>query len=322
MPTDVPASHVAAVRAFNRSYTKFLGVLNEHLYDTPFSLTEARVLFELGQRDETEVAELRRTIGLDAGYLSRLLARFEESGLIRRDRSGSDARRQVIRLTNPGHDTFRVLDTKSVAQIRDLLSDLTAAEQTRLIEAMDLIRHRIDRPTDRPDVRLRAPAPGDFGWVIERNGALYASEHGFDSSYEALVAKIVAEYLAEHDPDREAAWVAELNGERVGAVFCVRKDETTAKLRLLHVEPSARGAGVGSVLVDECVRFAKSAGYRSMELWTVSLLAPARRIYQRAGFKLVAEDTARRFGHELTGQTWRLDLTRGTRPGANRRAAR
>jgi DNA-binding MarR family transcriptional regulator/predicted N-acetyltransferase YhbS len=322
MPTDVPASHVAAVRAFNRSYTMFLGVLNEHLYDTPFSLTEARVLFELGQRDETEVAELRRTIGLDAGYLSRLLARFEESGLIRRDRSGSDARRQVIRLTNPGHDTFRVLDTKSVAQIRDLLSDLTAAEQTRLIEAMDLIRHRIDRPTDRPDVRLRAPAPGDFGWVIERNGALYASEHGFDSSYEALVAKIVAEYLAEHDPDREAAWVAELNGERVGAVFCVRKDETTAKLRLLHVEPSARGAGVGSVLVDECVRFAKSAGYRSMELWTVSLLAPARRIYQRAGFKLVAEDTARRFGHELTGQTWRLDLTRGTRPGANRRAAR
>ncbi len=322
MPTDVPASHVAAVRAFNRSYTKFLGVLNEHLYDTPFSLTEARVLFELGQRDETEVTELRRTIGLDAGYLSRLLARFEESGLIRRDRSGSDARRQVVRLTNQGHDTFRLLDTKLVAQIRDLLSDLTGAEQTRLIEAMDLIRHRIDRPTDRPDVRLRAPAPGDFGWVIERNGALYASEHGFDSSYEALVAKIVAGYLAEHDPDREAAWVAELNGERVGAVFCVRKDETTAKLRLLHVEPSARGAGVGSVLVDECVRFAKSAGYRSMELWTVSLLAPARRIYQRAGFKLVVEDTARRFGHELTGQTWRLDLRRGTRPGANRRAAR
>lgn len=321
MPNDVPASHVATVRAFNRSYTKFLGALNEHLHDSPFSLTEARVLFELGQRDETEVAELRGTIGLDAGYLSRLLARLEESGLVRRDKSGADARRQVIRLTNRGYDTFRVLDTKSVGQIRDLLSDLSEPEQTRLIEAMDLIRHRIDRPTDRPDVRLRPPAPGDLGWVIERNGALYTSEHGFDASYEGLVAKIVAEYLAEHDPDREAAWVAELNGERVGAIFCVRQDETTAKLRLLHVEPSARGAGVGTVLVDECVRFAKAAGYRSMELWTVSLLAPARRIYQRAGFTLVAEDTARRFGHELTGQTWRLNLAAGAPSGRTRRSA-
>ena len=178
-----------------------------------------------------------------------------------------------------------------------------------------MIRNRIERPTDRPRRDAAPPEPGDFGWVIERNGALYAAEHGLDSSYEALVAQIVADYLDKHDPDRETAWIAELDGERVGAIFCVRKDDTTAKLRLLHVEPSARGAGVGTVLVDECVRFARAAGYRTMELWTVSLLAPARRIYQRAGFKLVDEDTARRFGHELTGQTWRLALhPRGRRP--------
>lgn len=309
MAATVSPDRIAAVRAFNRSYTKFLGALNEHLLSTPYSLTEARVLFELGQRDETEVAALRQATGLDAGYLSRVLSRFEDNGHVRRDRSGSDARRQVIRLTNKGRDAFRVLDTKSVGQIRELLADLTDEEQVRLLEAMEMIRNRVDRPTTRPDVALRDPAPGDFGWVIERNGALYAAEHGFDSSYEALVARIVAGYLDKHDPDRERAWIAELNGERVGAVFCVRKDDTTAKLRLLHVEPSARGAGVGSVLVDECVRFAKSAGYREMELWTVSLLAPARRIYQRAGFTLAEEDTSQRFGKELTGQTWRLRLT-------------
>jgi DNA-binding MarR family transcriptional regulator/predicted GNAT family acetyltransferase len=309
MAATVSPDRIAAVRAFNRSYTKFLGALNEHLLSTPYSLTEARVLFELGQRDETEVAALRQATGLDAGYLSRVLSRFEDNGHVRRDKSGSDARRQVIRLTNKGRDAFRVLDTKSVGQIRELLADLTDEEQVRLLEAMEMIRNRVDRPTTRPDVALRDPAPGDFGWVIERNGTLYAAEHGFDSSYEALVARIVAGYLDKHDPDHERAWIAELNGERVGAVFCVRQDDTTAKLRLLHVEPSARGAGVGSVLVDECVRFAKSAGYREMELWTVSLLAPARRIYQRAGFTLAEEDTSQRFGKELTGQTWRLRLT-------------
>jgi DNA-binding MarR family transcriptional regulator/predicted N-acetyltransferase YhbS len=308
MTAEVSVERIAAVRAFNRSYTRFLDALNEHHLHTPFSLTEARVLYEISQRDETEVSALRQTTGLDAGYLSRLLGRFEENGLVRRDRSGSDARRQVIRLTNKGHDSFRVLDTKTVGHIRALLADLSEEEQVRLIEAMDMIRRRIDRPTHRPDVTLRPPEPGDFGWVIERNGALYASEHGFDSSYEALVAQIVATYLDKHDPELERAWIAELHGERVGAIFCVRKDDETAKLRLLHVEPSARGAGVGTVLVDECVRFARNAGYRAMELWTVSLLAPARRIYQRAGFELVEEDTSRRFGHELTGQTWRLDL--------------
>ncbi|HEY7591900.1 MAG TPA: helix-turn-helix domain-containing GNAT family N-acetyltransferase [Actinophytocola sp.] len=311
MPTVVPVERISSVRAFNRSYTKFLGALNGHLLSTPYSLTEARVLFELGQRDETEVSELRRVIGLDAGYLSRLLGKFEESGLLRREKSPSDARRQLIRLTTKGRDTFRVLDTKSVAQIRALLGDLTDEEQRRLVDAMDMIRRRLASAEARPEVELRAPGAGDFGWVIERNGALYAQEHGWDSSYEGLVARIVAGYLDGHDPEREAAWIADLHGERVGAVFCVRKDDETAKLRLLHVEPSARGAGVGTVLVDECVRFARAAGYRAIELWTVSVLAPARRIYQRAGFELVEEDTADRFGHRLTGQTWRLSLDRG-----------
>ncbi|MGH3877706.1 MAG: bifunctional helix-turn-helix transcriptional regulator/GNAT family N-acetyltransferase [Actinophytocola sp.] len=308
MRTNVPVERVSTVRAFNRSYTKFLGALNGHLLSTPYSLTEARVLFELGQRDETEVAELRRAIGLDAGYLSRLLARFSDGGLVRRERSPSDARRQLIRLTSKGRDTFRVLDTKSVAQIRSLLGGLTDDEQQRLVDAMDMIRRRLASADARPEVRLRPPAAGDYGWVVARNGVLYAEEHGWDSSYEALVARIVAGYLDEHDPRGEAAWIAELYGERVGAVFCVRQDDRTAKLRLLHVEPSARGAGVGTVLVDECVRFARAAGYEAIELWTVSVLEPARRIYQRAGFDLVEEDTAERFGQRLTGQTWRLEL--------------
>jgi DNA-binding MarR family transcriptional regulator/GNAT superfamily N-acetyltransferase len=302
--------HITAVRAFNRSYTRFLGALDEHLLDTQYSLTEARVLFELGQQSETEVTALRQATGLDAGYLSRLLGRFEDADLVRRERSASDARRQVVRLTSQGRDAFRELDKRSADQIRDLLTDLTEDEQDRLIEAMEMIRKRVDRPTTRPDVTLRAPAAGDFGWVIERNGALYAAEHGWDSSYEGLVARIVAEFLAEHDPERERGWIAELHGERVGAIFCVRQDEETAKLRLLHVEPSARGAGVGTVLVDECLAFARSAGYRAVELWTVSLLAPARRIYQRAGFELVASETSQLFGFELTGQTWRLELPR------------
>lgn len=309
MGADVSPEAIETVRAFNRSYTKFLDLLNEHHLNTPYSLTEARVMYELGQRDETEVADLRQATGIDAGYLSRILSRFEDKDLITRDRSGSDARRQVIRLTATGHDEFRVLNGRTVGHIRSLLADLDDDEQRRLLDAMDMIRRRIDRPTGRPDVTLRQPRAGDYGWVIERNGALYATEHGFDETYEALVAQIVAQYLHKHDPVAERAWIAERAGERLGAIFCVRQDDTTAKLRLLHVEPSARGAGVGTLLVDECIRFARDTGYRAMELWTVSILTPARRIYQRAGFQLVNEDTGPRFGRELTGQTWRLELS-------------
>lgn len=307
MPDAVSEDHVSAVRSFNRSYTKFLGVLNEHLLGSPYSLTEARVLFELGQQEETGVARLRSTVDLDPGYLSRVLGRFEARGLIRRQRSTADGRRQVITLTDAGRTSFLAIDAKSAEQIRTLLRRLSAEEQARLVDAMAMIREQLDRPM--PSVpTLRPPAPGDHGWVVARNGALYAAEHGWNSSYEALVARVVADFLADNDPDREAGWIAELDGERVGAVFCVRKDDETAKLRLLHVEPGARGAGVGSALVDECIAFARKVGYQRMELWTVSLLAPARRIYQRAGFIMVDEDTAARFGHALTGQTWELTL--------------
>ena len=305
MPDSRIADHVAAVRSFNRSYTKFLGALNEHLLGSPYSLTEAKVLFELGQQDALEATRLRSIVDLDPGYLSRLLGRFETRGLIRRERSTADARRQVIRLTDAGQDAFIELDTRSAEQIRGLLTRLTTEERHQLVAAMGMIRTQLDRsatPT------LRPPAAGDYGWVVERNGALYAAEHGWTSDYEALVARIVADYLAGHDPDRETGWIAELNGERVGAVFCVREDDTTARLRLLHVEPRARGAGVGGALVDACIQFARKVGYDRLELWTVSLLAPARRIYQRAGFTLAGEEHTELFGHQLTGQTWRLIL--------------
>ena len=301
-------SRISAVRRFNRGYTKILGMLAEGLVDTPYSLTEARVLFELNQRDNTEVTALRTELDLDAGYLSRLLARFETDGLITRGKSAADGRRQVIDLTEPGRTAAKMLDERANDQVRDLLDRLTDDDQRKLVAAMDLIRERLEgTPSDRMMV-LRPPAPGDFGWVIERHGAIYAQEYRWDLSYEALVARIVADYAEKHDPAREAAWIAEVNGERVGSVFCVRKDDTTAKLRLLLVEPSARGLGVGGRLVDECLRFATLSGYRTIELWTNSVLTGARRIYRDRGFKLTESTPHHSFGHDLIGETWRLDL--------------
>jgi DNA-binding MarR family transcriptional regulator/GNAT superfamily N-acetyltransferase len=310
MTVAVPEERIQAVRAFNRMYTKVIGVLEERMLSTPYSLTEVRVLFELAHRDSMPVTLLRQTLGLDPGYLSRLLARFESDGLVARERSASDARAQVVALTAAGKDVFGKLDTLSSEQVGELLASLSEQNQRRLVQAMDVIRGQLgDRP--RPDTMvLRAPGVGDFGWVIHRHGAVYAQEYGWDASFEGLTARVVADYLDDHDPQREAAWVADLHGEPAGCVFCVRKDDHTAKLRLLLVEPSARGHGVGSRLVKECVRFARGAGYRAMELWTVDVLVAARRIYQHEGFRLVAEEKARHFGRELVGQTWRLELSR------------
>lgn len=307
-PAAVPAERIDAVRQFNRLYTKIVGVLDEKMLDTPYSLTEIRVLFELSQRPSMAVTLLRRTLGLDPGYLSRLLARFEADGLVDRERSTEDGRQQLVQLTAAGKDVFRSLDGKSSDQVRQLLSGITDENQRRLVQAMDVIRLQLgDRP--RPEgVVLRPPRSGDFGWIIQRHGALYSQEYGFDTTFEALTAKVVADYLEAHDPEREAVWIAEVHGELAGSIFCVRKDDHTAKLRLLLVEPSARGYGVGSRLVKECVRFARGAGYRAMELWTVDLLHAARRIYQHEGFQLVAEEKKHIFGRELTGQTWRLAL--------------
>ncbi len=303
---------VRAVRQFNRVYTNVIGLLRGDYLDSPYSLTEARLLFELAQggetkRGETEISALRRSVDIDAGYLSRILARFEADGLVTRRRSDSDARRRVITLTSAGEHAFRGLDQRSAAQIGELLDHLTEAEQQRLTGAMATIQE-ITGPRDRPAAFvLRSPQPGDLGWVVQRNGAIYAQEYGWDSSYEALVARLVADYAGRADP-REAGWIAELDGAPVGSVFCMRKDDSTAQLRLLLVEPAARGLGIGERLVAECLTFARRAGYPEIMLWTNDILTAARRIYQRFGFELVDSEPHHSFGHDLVGQNWRLSL--------------
>ncbi|HEY7488937.1 MAG TPA: helix-turn-helix domain-containing GNAT family N-acetyltransferase [Streptosporangiaceae bacterium] len=299
---------IARVRAFNRFYTNVIGVLNEHLVRSPYSLTEARVIFELAHRPATEVTTLRRELDLDAGYLSRLLARFDADGLITRERSATDARRQIIRLTDAGRAAYAVLGERTDDQVRALLAPLTEEDRRRLVAAMDTIEGVLAE-AGRPDAYVLRPLrPGDFGWVVHRHGVLYAEEYGWDATFEALVARIVADYIDKHDPRRENAWIAEVDGDPVGCVFCVQRDDTTAQLRLLLVEPSARGMGIGARLVDECLAFARRAGYRSMMLWTNDVLAAARRIYQRAGFQLAEQGGHHSFGHDLVEQVWHRDL--------------
>jgi DNA-binding MarR family transcriptional regulator/GNAT superfamily N-acetyltransferase len=299
---------VARVRAFNRFYTNVIGALNEGLLDSPYSLTEARVIFELGQTETTEVTALRRTLDLDAGYLSRLLARFRADGLITTERSASDARRQVIRLTEAGRAAYKMLDGRSADEVRTLLTPLTDERRRRLVAAMDTIEGILAEARRPAAYVLRPLRPGDFGWVVHRHGVLYADEYDWDASFEALVARIVADYIDKHDPRWENAWIAEVDGDPVGCVFCVRKDDRTAQLRLLLVEPSCRGMGIGARLVDECLEFTRRAGYKSIMLWTNDVLGDARRIYQRAGFQLAEQGPHHSFGHDLVEQVWHRDL--------------
>jgi DNA-binding MarR family transcriptional regulator/GNAT superfamily N-acetyltransferase len=309
-----PAGHavadadVVAVREFNRFYTNVLGLLREGLLDTPYSLTEARIIFELARGDRTEAGELRRWLDIDAGYLSRILARFEADGIVSRSRSPRDARRQEIGLTDTGLAVFAKLDALSAGQIRGLLARLPVPARTRLTSAMAGIREALDGAPRPGALVLRAPLPGDLGWVVQRNGALYAAEYGWDETYEALVARIVADYAARADRKREAAWIAEAGGQPVGCVFCMRASDETAQLRLLLVEPDARGMGIGERLVAECVAFARRSGYREIVLWTNDVLHAARRIYERAGFELAGSAPHHSFGHDLVGQDWRLPL--------------
>ncbi len=303
----VSPGRISAVREFNRVYTNLIGLLHGSYLDSPYSLTEARVLFELAHGTECEISALRSSLDIDAGYLSRILARFETDGLITRERSTADARRRIIALTGPGRQTFAELDQRSAADIAGLLGRLTEAEQQRLTGAMGTIRDIVTADPPAAFV-LRAPQPGDLGWVIQRNGALYAQEYGWDASYEALVARIVTDYAGRDDPG-EAAWIAELDGSPAGCVFCMRKSETTAQLRLLLVEPRARGRGLGARLLAECLAFARRSGYTEIVLWTNDVLTAARHIYQRAGFELVDSDRHHSFGHDLVGQNWRLPLS-------------
>ncbi|MFC3453198.1 bifunctional helix-turn-helix transcriptional regulator/GNAT family N-acetyltransferase [Amycolatopsis speibonae] len=303
------ADRVATVRAFNRLYTGVIGVLDEGPADAEYSLSEARVLFEIAQQDPTQVTDLRKRLDLDAGYASRLLAKLEERGLLTRERSDEDARRQVVRLTENGRKAFADLDERSVGRIGSLLGRFGDDEQERLLGAMGTITSLVGERAPAPTLVLRPPRPGDFGWVVHRHGALYSREYGWDERFEALVARVVADYVDKRGEPRQAGWIAELDGERVGSVFCMPgEDGTTAKLRMLLLEPAARGHGVGKRLVTECVEFARAAGYAAIELWTVSLLDAARAVYQKAGFQLVSEETIPGFGYELTGQTWRLEL--------------
>ena len=299
---------IATVREFNRFYTNVLGLLQEGLVQTPYSLAEARVIFELAAAGQSDATELRRSLDIDAGYLSRVLARLEASGLISRRQSVADGRRQVIMLTEPGLAAFRMLDGRSSGQIADLLSHIPDAGQRRLTSAMATVREVLEGRPRPAGYVLRAPRPGDLGWVIRQHGAVYADEYRWDASFEALVARIVADYAERHDPRREAAWIAEVNGEPAGCVFCVRKSDTTGQLRLLLVDPAARGLGIGARLVDECITFARGAGYDDLVLWTNDVLTAARRVYQKAGFELVHLERHHGFGHDLTSQTWRLAL--------------
>ncbi|MET8993898.1 bifunctional helix-turn-helix transcriptional regulator/GNAT family N-acetyltransferase [Amycolatopsis sp. NPDC004169] len=304
-----PADRVAAVRAFNRLYTSVIGVLDEGPADAEYSLPEARVLFELAHQDPFPVTDLRKRLDLDAGYASRLLARLESRGLIVRERSEEDARRQLVRPTDAGRDAFAVLNRRSTEQIGGLLSRFADEDQQRLLTAMRTISDLVgDRRRD-PALVLRPPRPGDLGWVVERHGALYAREYGLNARFEALVARLAAEFLDNSDNPRQAFWIAELDGERVGSIGCGRgPDADTAKLRLLLLEPAARGHGVGKRLVTECISFAKAHGYRAMELSTVSILDAARSIYRAAGFELVTEKDFDDWGRALTDETWRLEF--------------
>lgn len=308
MSASVPRQRIASVRAFNRFYTDVIGVLREGLHDTAYSLTEARVLFELAQEDPTEVAELRERLHLDAGYLSRILSRFARDGLVRRERSPADGRRQVIRLTEAGAAAFATLDVSASQDVAALLAGLGEGDQRRLEEAMDTIRTVLQQGAPAGHCTLRPLRPGDLGWVVHRHGALYWQEYGWDEQFEALVARIVADYVDRGVRERQSAWIAEVDGRPAGCVFCTRKDDVTAQLRLLLVEPSARGRGVGSRLVEECLRFARAAGYQRMTLWTNDVLRDARRLYERAGFTLDREEAHHSFGCDLVGQHWSRPL--------------
>jgi len=309
MPTDTLEERVGAVRHFNRFFTLQIGVLREGLLHSPYSLTEARIIFELAQRGNLTASDLCRELGLDAGYLSRLLARLEQQELIEKVRSENDGRQRLLRLTVQGQSAFTLLDQRSRDEISEMLSDLNEDSQQRLLAAMQTIEGVFEKGLKfSAPFFLRPHEPGDMGWVTHRHGVLYAQEYGWDEHFEALVAQIVSDFITHYNSARERCWIAEMNGEIVGSVFVVQASESVAKLRLLLVEPKARGLGLGSRLVEECIRFAHRNGYQKLMLWTNSVLEAARHIYQKAGFTLVAEEAHHSFGHDLIGETWELDL--------------
>ncbi|HEX9487652.1 MAG TPA: helix-turn-helix domain-containing GNAT family N-acetyltransferase [Gemmatimonadales bacterium] len=300
---------VEAARRFNRFYTRTIGVLREGAYKSPFSLTEVRVLYELAHRDKPTATALGRDLGLDAGYLSRILRGFERRGLMLKTRSAADGRQSHLALTAQGRKVFAPLNARSHDEVAALLGGLSSAAQGRLVGAMQTIERLLgDREEPQVSYVLRSPQPGDLGWVVHRHGAVYAQEYGYDAQFEALVAEIVAHFVQRYDPQRERCWIAEQGGEVVGSVFLVERSKTVAQLRLLLVEPKARGSGLGTRLVSECVHFARQTGYRKLVLWTQSELRAARRLYEAAGFRIVRKEKNHSFGKDLVSETWELEL--------------
>jgi DNA-binding MarR family transcriptional regulator/GNAT superfamily N-acetyltransferase len=298
------------IRRFNRFYTRQLGLLDEQLLDSPFSLTQARVIYELANTENCTASALKNELGLDAGQLSRMLRDFESRKLISKKRDSVDARQVFLSLTAKGKKEFHSLNMSSEKQILSLLAKLNSAERKLLVNSMTWIESILnkDKTADRSYI-LRSPQPGDFGWVIQKNGEVYAEEYQWNEEYEALVAEIVANYIKNYDPKRERCWIAEKDGQNIGCIFLVKKDKTTAQLRILLVDPKDRGLGLGQRLVNECTRFARQAGYKKIALWTNSVLTAARHIYEKEGYKLVKSEPHNAFGHDLVSQTWELDLS-------------
>jgi len=307
-PTQT-AQHVEAVRRFSRFYTKQIGLLQEKIYRSPFSLAEARVIYELAHHEKTTATELSNELDLDRGYLSRILRDFKKRGLINRGRSETDGRQKFLSLSEDGHAAFAGINNRSRRDIEAALNNLSPAGQARLVEAMQTIEGLLGaRPEHKVPYILRTHQPGDMGWVVHRHGVLYAEEYAWDEQFEALVAEIVTGFIRNYDPKKERCWIAEMEGDNVGSVFLVKHSDQTAKLRLLLVEPKARGLGIGTRLVNECLKFAQQVGYRKITLWTNSILTAARHIYQQAGFRLVAEEAHHSFGHDLIAETWELEF--------------
>jgi DNA-binding MarR family transcriptional regulator/GNAT superfamily N-acetyltransferase len=306
------ASRTAAIRRFNRFYTKQIGVLSEGLLHSPFSLAEVRILYELAHREHSLASAIARDLGMDAGYMSRILRDFARRGFVQKKRSKSDGRQSLLALTPRGRKAFALLDRRASQEVGNMLRRLPSFSQSRLVSAMKTIETTLgNSPTPKTNATpyvLRPHRSGDMGWIVHRHGALYSQEHGYDQQFEALVAHIVADFIQNFDPKRERCWIAERDGEIVGSVFLVKKSKTVAKLRLLYVEPAARGLGIGRRLVDECIQFARKAGYKKMTLWTQSHLAAARRIYKNAGFRLVHSEPHHSFSLDLVAQTWDLAL--------------
>ena len=313
---DGIGTQIAHIRAFNRFHTRLVGALNEGMLASEYPLVQVRVLYDLAHADNLAAADLVTRLGVDAGYMSRMIAALENRGLVLKRPDSDNAKRLVLSLSEEGRALFESLDRASAEEVRQLISPLSEAERRDLVGAMATIRRLLGddslaaQATSSPErgFTLREPRPGDMGWVIHRQAALYATEYGWDWSFEALVAKIVSDFITLFDPASERCWIAEVDGEIAGSIFVVRQDETTAKLRLLYVEASARGMGLGRALVGEVISFAREKGYTRLELWTNSILVSARRIYEAAGFRLVDEQPHESFGHELVGQTWVLEL--------------